>query len=374
MPRHVVVDPSFGATLRQLRTTRGLSLRELGRLASYSHTQVWELETGRQTPSPDAAARLDSALGAGTELASMVVEDRAPLTPDDDERLNRAAAHPRRVDAATIGSFATILAHQRRLEDNVGSAALLAPVVGQLTVMENLVVEARGPLRPAVVDVAGQWAQFNAWLHAHTGAHTAAARWYARALEWATEAGDTDLVATVLSMRGHLAWTRGEVGPMIGLSQAAARQPASAGVRAMAVQQEARGHALAGDADAVARRLDEALDLAVRAAADPDGLPPWIYFYGPDMLMLQRGLAYHYLGQHERAAELLGAALDALPPEIRHSEWIAWYVLRRALSLAQVGDDAGAARAVGEAHAVAVATGSVRLGRWVGAATRRLGL
>jgi hypothetical protein len=38
-----------------------------------------------------------------------------------------------------------------------------------LTLVQSLAEEARGPIRPRVVDVAGQWAQFAGWLCAATG-------------------------------------------------------------------------------------------------------------------------------------------------------------------------------------------------------------
>jgi hypothetical protein len=63
--------------------------------------------------------------------------------------------------------------------------------------------EARGAIRRDVVDLAGQWAQFGGWLRASTGQPAKARDWYARTLEYATEAGSRDLVATALSMRGR---------------------------------------------------------------------------------------------------------------------------------------------------------------------------
>jgi hypothetical protein len=68
-------------------------------------------------------------------------------------------------------------------------------------------------------------------------------------LESAAEAGDDDLTATVLSYKGHVAWLRGQPGPTIGLSQAARRcRHIYSGQLAYDVLQEARGHAILGDA------------------------------------------------------------------------------------------------------------------------------
>src|SRR2546423_652596 len=232
----VVVDPHFPRRVREMRTDRSLSLRDLGKLTNYSHVYLWEVESGRKQPTVQFAQRVDAAVNARGELAAMVQERSAlvPLSPDDIDRLKTVAHRPRTVDQPTLQSLSTVLAEQRHLEDMVGSAALIAPVSAQLAIVEELAAEARGPIRRNTLDVAGQWAQFAGWLNANTHNPEAAKRWYATALEWATEIGDPNMIATALNMRGHLAWILGQVAPMIGLSQAAGRQPATPGIRSLA--------------------------------------------------------------------------------------------------------------------------------------------
>jgi hypothetical protein len=88
-------------------------------------------------------------------------------------------------------------------------------------------------------------------------------------------------------MKGHLAYRLHRLGPMLGLSEAAARhKQASLSVRSLAVQQTARAHALLGNRDACDRNLDAATVLADRAAAHRDREPPWIYFFSPDYLIM----------------------------------------------------------------------------------------
>lgn len=326
--RRTVVDPRFPARLRELRKARGMSLRDLAGLTYFGKSTISELENGKKTPSQDTAISLDNALNAGGELIALVA-DTDPITADDEDRLRYMARQPRCLDAATTGTLAALLDGQRRLEDTVGSAAMIPAAMPQLTIVENLVIEAR--------------------------------EWYGRALEWATEAGNVDMVATALNMRGHLAWLVGQVAPMIGLSQAAARQPASTGVRALAVQQEARGLALAGDGDASDRRLDEAAEFVARTTASPDDRPPWVYFFNPDYLVLQRGLAYRYLGRYARAVDLLTGGLEAMPAEVRQTEWVGSYVLQLAATHADAGDNAAAQLVLAEVEQIAQVMGSTRL-------------
>jgi transcriptional regulator with XRE-family HTH domain len=356
MHRRLLVDPRFSTRLRELRASAGLSLRELGRLVPCSHAHIRDLETGRRQPSPELAARLDSALAAGGDLAGLV---RAVETPSEFDRLSHVAARPRLVDAIAVDALESMLAEQRRLEDTIGSMPLVEPAQAQLATVTDLVRDAAdNALRVRLVDVASQWAQFTAWLCTTTGDLPRGRRLYLRAMEWASEAGNPHMVATALSMRGHLAWIAGEPRAMVELSRAAQWPPAAPAVRALAIQQEARGLAILGD-PAVARRLDAAEELAHRAAGE-DG-PPWLYFYDPHFFDAQRGLAMRLLGRHEEAVELLDGALARLPVEIRSSDWIGWYVLQLAGSYAVVGEREAALAALADASRIAERAAAARL-------------
>jgi transcriptional regulator with XRE-family HTH domain len=377
----MAVDPRFGTRLRELRRQRGLSLRDLASLAHYGKSYVSELEIGQKRPTVEAAASLDRALDANGELARMVSDAADGLwTSDDEERLRYVVRDPRRVDTATIASLQVILAHQRRLEDNIGSAALVAPVTAELAMLERLVDEAAdNDLRRDLLDTAAQWAQFAAWLSVTTGDNAGGRTRYLRAMEWATEAGNPHMVATALSMRGHLAWMQGRHRSMIELSKAAGWQPASLSVRAMAIQQEGRGLALVGDARGCDDRMSRAEDMAREAAEHPDDQPPWLYFYDPNFLRMQRGVAQLYLGsqepsRYEQAVPLLSDALDELPSEIRHSGWVGWYLARLAPGHAALGDREAAIAVLEEARHISEDTGTEWLRSYVERRARKLDL
>lgn len=239
---------------------------------------------------------------------------------------------------------------------------MLAPVRAQLRAAEELAGEARGEVRPAVVDVAAQWAQFHGWLSANMGRLGDAARSYDLATGLAAETGDVNMISTALNMKGFIAWLSRKPGAVVGLSRAAQRDGTSPGIRALAAQQEARGHAILGDAEAAERMLDEAHRLTLDAAGHPDGEPPWIYFFNPDYLGMQRAKAYLYLpGRAAAAAELLTAGLAALPAGVRRSEWVAWYVADLANAYRLLGETGEAERAAAEVAEIAGETGSKRL-------------
>ncbi|NUW33414.1 XRE family transcriptional regulator [Nonomuraea sp. SMC257] len=367
--------PAWAARLREHRRQRCWSQTDMAKaLANAADARlrphlpvraslarmIREWEAGRAEPRDPYPVLYARALG----VSEADLFDQAPpaIPPEDAERLSYVIESPRRLDHGAMTALADVLAAQRRAEDAIGSVPLLGPVTAQLGLVEQLVIEARGALRRPMLDVGAQWAQFAGWLHANSNRTTEADRWYDRALVWATEADHGGMIATALSMKGHLGWITSYVGPLIGLSEAAQRTPgASVGVRALAAQQEARGHALAGESEPTMRKLDEAVRLALAAAERPEDEPPWVYFYGLDYLEMQRGLALRLLGHHQDAVEVIQRGLDRLPEALRRSEWAGQYLLHIADAHAAMGDLAQARAVAQEVEGIAGVTASSRL-------------
>jgi transcriptional regulator with XRE-family HTH domain len=305
--------------LRAARRAAGLSLRELAAQVHYSRGYLHDLETGRRRPTPDTAARLGLALGVDLPLS------------DEDERLAWTATHPSRPEPGAADHLGVILAGLRRLEDTTGAAAVLPPVLAHVDLVASLADEVPERDRLAVVDQLGQWAQFAGWLHAATGDHQGATDYYGRALSAALEANRPDLAATALSMRGHMSWQTRKAGPLLSLTEAALRQAVGPAVRLVAMQQLARGHALAGQT----AEADRAMERADRLADQVTEVPPWMYFHDRAYLEMQRGLVLALLGRPEAAAEAVTVGLAGLGPEMAGAAWMDQY---RALLSAESAD------------------------------------
>jgi transcriptional regulator with XRE-family HTH domain len=357
----------FGEQVRALMAERGMSLRALARAVSYDPSYLSKVLSGRKPATPYLAASLDEALGAEGKLKDAVASVfDGSLSEDRRDRLDWAARRPRSMDLAAVDALADVLASQRRTEDCLGSEAMLRPVGAQMTVIEDLVREAHGPVRPRLVHVAGQWAQFLGWLLANTGSQAEAEARLRQALGWAVESGDVNLISEVLSFQGHAAWIAGQPGPLIGLSQAARRDVgAYPGQLAIASAQEAQGHAMTGDDRDVGRLLDEADELAARARERPGDAPPWLYYHSPGFFDLQRGLAYRYLvgdpAYRGRAASALAAGYSQLTPGDQASEWGAEFLVYLADVHARGGDLEQAAVTALRAAAAARQMDSARL-------------
>lgn len=289
------------------------------------------------------------------------------FTPDDEERLERAERTPGRHDPGVVDALGAVLNGQRRTEDVIGSAPLIEAVRGQLAVVSGLVSEARGEPRKKIVHIASQWAQFYGWLQSNTGNLTVGGGWLDRALEWAIEADDPNLISEVLSFKGHIAWMSEQVGAMIGLSTAALRRDGLyPGQYAMSSALRARGHAMVGDLFLMEVNLDLADKHAAAARERLDEAPPWLYYHSPALFILHRGLAYRYAGHykpayHLRAADALTRGLEELPAEVRESEWAGEFVFQLGHAYLKADERERAVAVADDLYSLAVRLDSERL-------------
>lgn len=370
-----VVDPAFAATLREIREQRGISLRKLEKPTLLSKTVLGDIQTGKRLPSADEAQRLDDALDAGGRLTRLVAAVDVEL---DEDRLAYAARHPRRTDQTAVADLAMLLGAQRRLEDTIGSGAVLRPAVAQLDTMTELVGEAHDGMRPRLLDLGAQWAQFTGWLHAATGDPARANEAFSKALEWATEAEDRDMIATALGFKGYLAEGAGHIGSMIGLSQAAQRDPqVFAAQRAYSAGQEARGRAMTGDEQAAITKISQAVE--VSAEQDPEAVPPWSYYYTPNFFVIQTGIVYYELGafsehRNRQAGELLQAGLNGLEPEARNAEWVGVYLCHLGEAHLRARDREAATAVLDHARVIGAATRSRPVLDRIASVERKYGL
>lgn len=319
------MDGSFGSVLRTLRNARGLSLRGLAQIVNISYSHLCEMENDKFTPHPELVRQLDLGLDAGGKLIAASVRPRTVFDVDDEQRLRFVTENPRRLDAHAVESFSAVLQAQRRLDDEIGSTPLIDPVKSYMATIEAAIRDARGPVRDQALRVAAQWAQFAGWIHTATGQWADAELWFAKALSWGAEAGDQDMVATVLSYRGHIAWLTGHVAESVGLSQAARRdRSVYTGQQAYDVIQEARGLAVLGEMREAENLLAYAVDLTGSAVALLGTAPPWHYYRSSAMWDVELGRAYLYLpGRAGDAARLLEQGLAGIPES--GVEWMSSY-------------------------------------------------
>lgn len=359
------IDPRFRDRLIALMTAVDISAKALATRASVSRSYLSEIINGVKMPSEEIAQALDRALGAGGRLANLV--GIAALTGDRDE-LAHAAAMPHRVGDATLDALSRVLSAQRYLEDSVGAAAVIGPVLPQLDTVVTMTRNARGTIRPRILYLAGQWSQYAGWLYTSMGDWDAARLWNGRALEWATEIADPDLTATILSYQAHVAWLNLHVGTTIGLARAALRdERVYPGQRAYDALQAARGYAYSGDIVEAERLLDTADGIIGEIDSWAGETPPWQYQREPWLWELERGLVHLYLHRWEsrrhaeRAVAHLKAGLDGLPEEWRGADWAAEYQVHLADAYMKADAPVTAGEVLAEARRAAEVTESRRV-------------
>ncbi|MFK3980744.1 helix-turn-helix domain-containing protein [Micromonospora sp. NPDC050397] len=372
------VDPRFPSELRRVRTERGLSLRSLERLVYASKSHLGMIEAGTAQPTPALAARLDSALNAGGLLSSLVADPQAELSPEVEDRLRYAEAHPSRADHGIVDGLETLLAGQRRIEDSIGAPAILAPVQSQLALILELVGESRDNVRPRLVQAAAEWAQFGGWVHQACGLPDGADRWLARSLEWATEVGNRDLIYTLLSFRAYLAEDQGAYGSLIGLTRASLADPGAVHVaqRAYDCYQLGRGLARVGEMADARSAIAAGDDLVAAVAEDIGPTPPWHYYRSTSFFEVEAGRALVKIGDRpaaEQAIRRLTTGLAGLEANTEGADWAASYLCDLAVAHGQVSDTASARTILDQARRVGVAMRSRRLLAQVTAAVQQIG-
>ena len=218
---------------------------------------------------------------------------------------------------------------------------------------------ARGEVRNELLTVAAQYGVLAGWLHHDAGDAQGAAYWSDRAMEWAQEARNDVGISLVLQEKSNLAKGQGDADAAISLAQAARRTvgPLPPRSRAVAMQQEAQGHGLAGDELAFHRLFDQALELVGIAERDQDPGPGrWCT---QAHIEIQRATCWLRLERPQRAIDLFAHQLATLPARYHRDRGV--YLSRQAQAHA-INDDPDQAVAVGhKALAVGRETGSARI-------------
>ncbi len=144
--------------------------------------------------------------------------------------------------------------------DSWCASSSLLPSVRQLyEFVDRLRPLAHGRWRTEILDIAALFAEFCGWLHLQSNDLSGAAWWTERAMQQALAAEDPGLVAYCYRRLSMIAEFEDDDDRVIGLARAAVREPGvSPQIKAMALQQQAQGHARVGDERACLNALDQA--------------------------------------------------------------------------------------------------------------------
>ncbi|MFE2767447.1 helix-turn-helix domain-containing protein [Streptomyces albidoflavus] len=372
----------FGAELRRARHERGMTLTRLASAVHYSKSQLSKIENGHQRPTAHLARRCEVELDCPGRLTALLPGPRTPTSPaaagPPSRRLvltagaatvllansapgGAAASAPveQTGDGALVDSARALLTHFRRMAQSSPPPTVLVPLAEQTRALVALAADSGSGSRNGLLLVAARFAEFTGWMAQESGHDEAARRWTDHAVRLAFDGGDHQLGHYGLVRRALMAYYRGHAHETVALSAAAGDHRLAPRIRGLAAQQEAEGHALAGDHGASLRALDRARGLLAAAGREEDPAPVGPTHL-PDPVTMFTGWCLYDLGRPAAAAEHLDAACAALPPQAHRN--LARYGVRRALAHASAGEVDHACVVARTALTSASAVGSYTIG------------
>lgn len=314
-----MTEPSFPDRMRHLREERGLSLRGLAKLTVHGKSYLHELETGRKTPTPQAAQRIDDALDAKGELVALAAVRRGIRRREFVAAAGLAAAlphtlltHGRQVGAATPRRLAERTARLRRLDNYLGGGDTREVYAAEVASTTALVRDGSysETIRRQLLAILAEQAQLAGWAAFDAGEHDVAERYYRTSLAAAGDAEDRALMGNALAFLSYQQPASGH--PATETASAACETAgASASPRVLALLhlRAAWAFAVAGDAPAVDRHLG--LGTTWLAQHDDRPEPDWVYWVDGLEGQIMTGRCWSVLRRPVRAIPVLERAIAA---------------------------------------------------------------
>jgi transcriptional regulator with XRE-family HTH domain len=304
-------------------------------------------------------ARLDprtilGALGSGLvqPLLSSIVFER---------RQRAALAAPRGMDSTAADLISRALGIFRRLDDRLGSHAVVRPSLELRSLVEHvgqfpLGAEARDRLS----SVGAELSQFLGWLAFDGTDHSTARAYYQEGLRAAREGTDQNLLAYLLGHIAILACTEGKIKEAITVVDSHMEQVAQTAcllTRSWFSAVEAFVHAIAGESASCLASLDRSRKAFSRAESGKG--PEWLYSFDGARLLAYEGACFELIGELDRARDTWERALSSLSRDRVRERGI--YLVHLAGIYARQGEVENACLLGMEAVAIASETTSLRV-------------
>lgn len=302
----------------------------------------------------------DEELGwAGAEQDSLPVPPPLPCDPPD------------RPSPEILAYLSNVLAEHVRADALVGPRYLVPVVQSQLPLIDRLCQASRGSDRRDVLVMGAHFAEFCGWLYQDSGRSDAAVFWTNRALDYAQELNDPQIIAYILMRKSNIATDFGEPGHGLGLANAAltASGALTPRMRAVSLRQQANAYALLRERPEFERSIDLALAQAADGIKqDKDDLAPYCT---PSFVAMEAGMSWVALGQADAAVEVFEQSLESWPAG-RETRDRGLCLARLATASAVQGNTGRSCQAGVEALAIGRTTGSARIRRQLTALCREL--
>ncbi|QDY78066.1 Twin-arginine translocation pathway signal [Streptomyces qinzhouensis] len=265
-----------------------------------------------------------------------------------------------RVDPQVVGYFTRQLALHNTADMMLGPHELIGTVTEQYQLISALGRSASARVRDDLTRLGAAYAVLAGWLHQDAGEWSTARSWHTAALADAQTVTDPDLHAYTLANLSYLQTELGDGHAAVALCERGLHLPGLPPIARMQLMyQQAHGHSLLGDRDAVDRLLDTAQNTAATRPEQPPA--PWgrgAAVDNPIFFDIQRATCYGRLGLHAQAQPLWQRVTASVPHTARRRAGI--YLARQAAGHAALGEPDQALNLAAESAQIAAETGSAR--------------
>ncbi|GAA2154623.1 hypothetical protein GCM10009760_53710 [Kitasatospora kazusensis] len=379
LPRALLADPEmitacrtrdFSAVFRLLKHA-GIYPSLIARACDLTPSRVGEVIAGkRRIEKIDLVERVADGLHLPGHMLGLAARSWEQFTaaPGSDPAFSRRPATPSCgvtaagpvIDAEFFASqIRTIMPGHYKAANLFGSRHALDPVERHVRSIDRLQAHTAGPARDDLLVLGARIAEFLGWLHQDLGDFTQATYWSDRSMEWSQETGDDLMTSYVLFRKSNQATARRNPQQAVSLARAAQRVPGvTPRIRALAVQQEAQGHALMGNPKFAQTKFDEAHELAASPDEPEDDDALDTAYCTATYVEMQRANCWIELGDPQRAAEVFESELTVLPQVYRNDQGV--YLSRLARAYATAGEPEQGAAAADRALSIVLDTESAR--------------
>lgn len=369
--RDALASRDMGVVLRSYRRhpahgRKPLPQIDVARWLNITQGQLSRVEAGRnRVRDLDKLVHYAQRLRIPAELLWFDVDAADPEPPKTNGvlRLPGGAAVPAAAaptKPALAGSLLAAL-QQYVTTDNLAGPRSLLPVAAQQTSFaERLLADSRGQGHADLLYVAARFAEFTGWLHQDVGDLQAAMRWSNTALDFAREANDAHLTSYIRMRKSNIASDARKPDLTIAFARAALQNPAALtpSLKAVALRQEAHGHALTGNYDACALALDHAFQ---HATDGPDDDTDIARYCTPSYVEMEAAHCWVELGKPAKALVTLQQGLAAWHSDFRRD--LGLCLARLAVAHAGTGQPDEALTVAQHSLAIAAETRSARTQR-----------
>lgn len=392
-------DHRLGAMLRELRTSRSLTLAAVARQTGCAESLVSYVENGQRQLQPWLAEALDAVYGTGGAITALVpstdsgrggrahtgphtgpsdadvlgdvVDDVLVVRPPEGgatmpvsrrdlltglsvgalggtlaDRVDHLLGRLDLGDGAAGGSLAAFeraFAGFSTAARSLPPARLIDGMTGQVALLDRLRRRAPASRRRMYAVMQARYAESLSWLCEEASDASGALYWVDRAAQWAAAARWEPMVGYTFVRRSMLVINfTGDGLRAVDAAAPVLDMPELSWVRGLAAKQTAMGYALAGRADASARALDEAMRLFARPGRDDEAHLGQRSVVGDDLYAVYQTTCDIYLGRGTSVIGALQPRLDGLARSSPRTATISRAKLARAY--ANAGQPADAAR------------------------------